>query len=229
MKRIGLLGGMSWESSIEYERLINEGVRARLGGTHSADLVVRSYDFAEVEALQQQGRWDDLGDLLAADAVALQGAGAELVLVCSNTMHLVAPAIEAALDVELVHLVDVTATAVLAAGVSNVGLLGTRYTMEGDFYRERLERHGLHVTVPSADDRAELDRIIFDELVQGVIDAGSRQRVTDMVDELVASGATGVISGCTEIELLVGADDVDVTWFPTTRLHATAAVDLALA
>jgi aspartate racemase len=229
MKRIGLLGGMSWESSIEYERLINEGVRARLGGTHSADLVVRSYDFAEIEALQQQGRWDDLGDLLAADAVALQDAGAELVLVCSNTMHLVAPAIEVALDVELVHLVDVTATAVLAAGVSNVGLLGTRYTMEGDFYRERLERHGLHVTVPSADDRAELDRIIFDELVQGVIDAGSRQRVTDMVDELVASGATGVISGCTEIELLVGADDVDVTWFPTTRLHATAAVDLALA
>ena len=229
MKRIGLLGGMSWESSIEYERLINEGVRARLGGTHSADLVVRSYDFAEIEALQQQGRWDDLGELLAADAVALQDAGAELVLVCSNTMHLVAPTIEAALDVELVHLVDVTATAVLAAGVSNVGLLGTRYTMEGDFYRERLERHGLHVTVPSADDRAELDRIIFDELVQGVIDAGSRQRVTDMVDELVASGATGVISGCTEIELLVGADDVATAWFPTTRLHATAAVDLALA
>ncbi len=229
MKRIGLLGGMSWESSIEYERLINEGVRARLGGTHSADLVVRSYDFAEIEALQQQGRWDELGDLLAADAVALQAAGAELVLVCSNTMHLVAPAIDAALDVELVHLVDVAAAAVVAAGVSSVGLLGTRYTMEGAFYRERLERHGLHVTVPSADDRAELDRIIFAELVQGVIDDGSRRRVTDMVDVLVASGVTGVISGCTEIELLVGADDVDVAWFPTTRLHAAAAVALALA
>jgi aspartate racemase len=229
MKRIGLLGGMSWESSIEYERLINEGVRARLGGTHSADLVVRSYDFAEIELLQQQGRWDDLGDLLATDAVALQAAGAELVLVCSNTMHLVAPAIEAALDVELVHLVDVTAAAVVAAGVSSVGLLGTRYTMEGDFYRERLEGHGLHVTVPSADDRAELDRTIFDELVQGVIDDGSRRRVIAMVDELVASGATGVISGCTEIELLVGADDVATAWFPTTRLHAAAAVELALA
>lgn len=228
MKRIGLLGGMSWESSIEYERLINESVRARLGGTHSADLVVRSYDFAEIEALQQQGRWDDLGDLLAADAVALQDAGAELVLVCSNTMHLVAPAIEAALDVELVHLVDVTAAAVLDAGVSSVGLLGTRYTMEGDFYRERLERHGLHVTVPSADDRAELDGVIFDELVQGVIDDGSRRRVMAMVDELAASGATGVISGCTEIELLVGADDVAVAWFPTTQLHAAAAVAMAL-
>lgn len=228
MKRIGLLGGMSWESSIEYERLINESVRARLGGTHSADLVVRSYDFAEIEALQQQGRWDDLGDLLAADAVALQDAGAELVLVCSNTMHLVAPAIEAALDVELVHLVDVTAAAILDAGVSSVGLLGTRYTMEGDFYRERLGRHGLHVTVPSADDRAELDGVIFDELVQGVIDDGSRRRVMAMVDELAASGATGVISGCTEIELLVGADDVAVAWFPTTQLHAAAAVAMAL-
>lgn len=229
MKRIGLLGGMSWESSIEYERLINEGVRARLGGTHSADLVVRSYDFAEIESLQQQGRWDDLGERLAADAVALQDAGAELVLVCSNTMHRVAPAIEAALDVELVHLVDVTARAVVAAGVSDVGLLGTRYTMEGDFYRERLTRHGLHVSVPSADGRVELDRIIFDELVQGVIDPGSRRRVIGMVDELVASGATGVISGCTEIELLVGAGDVAAAWFPTTRLHAAAAVDLALA
>ena len=228
MKRIGLLGGMSWESSIEYERLINEGVRARLGGTHSADLVVRSYDFAEIEALQQQGRWDDLGDLLAADAVALQDAGAELVLVCSNTMHLVAPAIEAALDVELVHLVDVTAQAVVAAGVSDVGLLGTRYTMEGDFYVERLARHGLHVSVPSAGDRAELDRIIFDELVQGVIDPGSRQRVTEMVDGLVAAGAAGVVSGCTEIELLVGTGDVDTAWFPTTQLHAAAAVELAL-
>lgn len=228
MKRIGLLGGMSWESSIEYERLINEGVRARLGGTHSADLLVRSYDFAQIESLQQQSRWDDLGDLLAADAVALQRAGAELVLVCSNTMHLVAPAIEAALDVELLHLVDVIAAAVVAAGVSSVGLLGTRYTMEGDFYRARLERRGLHVRVPSADDRAELDRIIFAELVRGVIDDGSRRRVTGMVDELVASGATGVISGCTEIELLVGRDDVAVEWFPTTQLHAAAAVDLAL-
>jgi aspartate racemase len=228
MKRIGLLGGMSWESSIEYERLINEGVRARLGGTHSADLVVRSYDFAVVESLQQQGRWGDLGDLLAADAVMLQDAGAELVLLCSNTMHLVAPAIEAALDVELVHLVDVAAQAVVAAGMSDVGLLGTRYTMEGDFYRERLARHGLNVSVPSAEGRAELDRIIFGELVQGVIDPGSRQRVTEMVDELVASGATGVISGCTEIELLVGAGDVPVAWFPTTQLHAAAAVALAL-
>ena len=229
MRCIGLLGGMSWESSIEYERLINEGVRARLGGTHSADLIIRSYDFAAIEALQQADRWDDAGALLAADARRLQDAGAELVVLCTNTMHVCAPAIEAAIDVPLLHLADATARAVLAAGVRTVALLGTRYTMERDFYRGRLEEHGLDVVVPDDPDRTTVHDIIFGELVRGVVREESKRSYLDVIERLTASGAEGVIAGCTEIELLVAADDVAVPWFPTTRLHAQAAIDAALA
>jgi aspartate racemase len=228
MKTIGLLGGMSWQSSIEYERLINEGVRARLGGTHSADLVIRSYDFSRIEALQAAGDWDAAGDLLAADAAMLERAGAEIILLCTNTMHLLADRIEAAIGVEFLHLADATAQAVLAAGVERVALLGTRYTMEHDFYRGRLADHGLDVIVPGTDDRALVHDVIYDELVQGLVRPESKAGYLAVIDRLVDRGARGVIAGCTEIELLVGAADLAVPYFPTTTLHAAAAVEAAL-
>jgi aspartate racemase len=229
MKRIGLLGGMSWESSIEYERLINTEVRHRLGGTHSADLLIRSYDFARIEALQEQGDWDAAGDLLATDARLLQDGGAELVVICTNTMHLLADRIAARIDIPLLHIADATAGAVIAAGVRHVALLGTRYTMEQDFYRGRLESRRLEVSIPDEPDRTRVHDVIYEELVRGVVDDDSRAEYLAIIDRLVAAGAEGVIAGCTEIELLVGPDDVDVPYFPTTRLHAIAAVDLALA
>lgn len=229
MKTIGLLGGMSWESSVLYERLINEGVRDRLGGLHSADLVIRSYDFAEIEALQRAGDWDIAGQLLAEDARRLEWAGAELVVLCTNTMHKVAPAIEAALGVPFLHLADATAEAVRSAEVERVALLGTRFTMEEDFYKERLGAHGLTVEVPEPDERALVDRVIFDELVRGVVTDESRTAYLGIIDRMVAEGAEGVIAGCTEIELLVGPEDVSVPYFPTTAIHAAAAVEAALA
>ena len=229
MKRIGLLGGMSWESSIEYERMINEGVRVRLGGVHSADLLIRSYDFAEIEALQAAGDWDEAGRRLAADAVHLERAGAEIIVLCTNTMHAVAPAIEAAISGEFLHLADTTADAVVTAGVETVALLGTRYTMEQTFYRGRLEAKGLQVLVPDEPDRTMVHDVIYDELVQGEVVASSKAKYLAAIDVLIQRGATGVIAGCTEIELLVTEDDVDVAYFPTTRLHAEAAVERALA
>ena len=229
MKTIGLLGGMSWESSIHYERLINEGVRARLGGAASADLIIRSYNFEEIQELQRAGKWVEAGELLAGDAVSLQQAGADLVLLCTNTMHRVAPAIEKALDVPFIHLADATATAAVEARVSTVGLLGTRYTMELGFYKERLEAHGLEVVVPDEPDRTTIHDVIFEELVRGVVSDDSKIRYLEIIERLVASGARGIIAGCTEIELLIGPDDVDVPYFPTTTIHAEAAVDIALA
>ena len=228
MKTIGLLGGMSWESSIEYERVINTEVRRRLGGTHSADLLIRSYDFHEVEALQEAGDWDGAGALLAGDAAALEAAGAELIVLCTNTMHIVAPAIEAAIGVPFLHLADATADAVIVAGVTSVALLGTRYTMEQPFYRDRLAARGLDVRVPDEPDRTMVHDVIFDELVQGEITSSSKAAYLEAIDRLVDAGAAGVIAGCTEIELLVHADDLSVPYFPTARLHALAAVDAAL-
>ena len=229
MKTIGLLGGMSWESSIEYERVINTEVRRRLGGTHSADLLIRSYDFHEVEALQEAGDWDAAGALLAGDAAALEAAGADLSLLCTNTMHIVAPAIEAAIGVPFLHLADATADAVIAAGVEQVALLGTRYTMEQPFYRDRLAARGLDVRVPDEPDRTMIHNVIFDELVQGQIVAESKAAYLAAIERLTAAGAQGVIAGCTEIELLVQAEDLTLPYFPTARLHALAAVDAALA
>ncbi len=228
MKRIGLLGGMSWESSVEYERMINRGVREALGGTASADLVIRSYNFAEIESLQAAGEWDHAGRLLASDAHQLQQAGAEMILLCTNTMHVVAPAIEQAISVPFVHLADATAEAVRAAGITDVALLGTGYTMEQDFYRARLESFGLTVLVPDEPDRTIVHDVIYDELVQGVVSDDSRLAYQSIIDRLVERGAGGVIAGCTEIELLVGPDDVGVPYFATTQLHAQAAVALAL-
>jgi len=229
MKTIGLLGGMSWESSIEYERIINEQVRARLGGVASADLLIRSYNFADIEMLQASGRWDDAGRLLAADAVRLEEAGAELILLCTNTMHVVAPAIESAITVPFIHLADTTALAVIDAGIDTVALLGTRYTMEQDFYRGRLQQHGLSVLVPDEPDRTAVHDVIYHELVKGVTEPSSKAQYLAIIGRLVDRGADGVIAGCTEIELLVIADDLDVPYFPTTFIHASAAVDAALA
>lgn len=228
MRTIGLLGGMSWESSIEYERIINTEVRRRLGGVHSADLIVRSYDFAAIEEFQAAGNWEGAGALLADDARRLQDAGADLVVLCTNTMHLVAPTIEAALDVPFLHLADATGLAVRAAGVATVALLGTRFTMEMDFYRGRLESHGLTVLVPGEEDRVVVHDVIYDELVRGEIRDESRAKYLEIIDRLINRGAEGVIAGCTEIELLVTSNDVDIPYFPTTRLHAVAAVDAAL-
>lgn len=219
---------MSWESSIEYERLINEEVRRRLGGVHSADLLIRSYDFAEVERLQFADDWDAAGALLAGDATRLQQAGAGIVVLCTNTMHRVAPAIEAAIDVPLLHIADPTADAVQAAGVTTVALLGTRFTMEQDFYRGRLAGRGLDVLVPDEPDRTTVHDVIYDELVRGVVSDTSRAAYLDVIGRMVDRGARGIIAGCTEIELLVRPGDVALPYFPTTRLHALAAVDAAL-
>lgn len=228
MKMIGLLGGMSWESSILYEELINTEVRRRRGGVASADLVIRSYDFARIEELQTSDRWDDAGELLAADARRLVEAGAEMIILCTNTMHKVADRIEDAVSVPFIHLADTTAAAVAADGIDTVGLVGTRVTMEQGFYRERLESYGLLVVVPSDGDRARVHEIIYDELVRGELNRSSREEMLDIIDRMGIAGAQGVIAGCTEIELLVTEDDVSLPYFPTTRLHAQAAVDLAL-
>ena len=228
MRTIGLLGGMSWESSALYYRLVNERVRERLGGLHSARCVLLSVDFDEIERLQVAGEWERAGTLLAADARLLQAAGAELVVLCTNTMHTVADALTDALDVPLLHIGDVTGQAVAAAGLRRVGLLGTAFTMEQPFLVDRLAAHGLEVLVPEATDRAEVHRIIYAELCRGIVREESRQAYRGVIDRLVARGAEGVVLGCTEIELLLGADDVDVPVFPTTALHAEAAVAAAL-
>lgn len=228
MRRIGLLGGMSWESTAEYYRLANEIVRERLGGLHSADLLVRSVDFAEIELLQAEGRWLEAGDLLAAEAATLERAGAELLVLCTNTMHKVAPAIEAAVSVPLLHIADTTATAVRAAGLDRVGLLATSFTMEQEFYRDRLASHGVTAVVPDEADRAIVHRVIYDELCLGVVREESRREFRRIMAGLVEQGVQGMIYGCTEIELLVGADDTTVAVFPTTRLHVEAAVAAAL-
>ncbi len=228
MRTIGLLGGMSWESTAIYYQFANEIVRDRLGGLHSAPLLLSSVDFAVVAELQSSGRWDEAGELLAKEAQRLETAGADLLVLCTNTMHKVADAIEAAVTVPLLHLGDATAGAVRAAGLTTVGLLGTGFTMSQDFYRNRVESHGLTVLVPDADDQAMVHRVIYDELCLGVVRDESRAAYVDVVDRLVASGAEGIILGCTEIELLISPDDLEVPSFPTTRIHVEAAVDAAL-
>ena len=230
MKRIGLLGGMSWESSAEYYRLVNEATRERLGGLHSSDCLLRSVDFAEIEALQRGGRWDEAGARLAREAAVLVRAGAELIVLCTNTMHKVAETIAGAVDVPFVHIADTTAEAVRASGLETVGLLATAYTMEQEFYVGRLrDRHGLEVLVPGEADRRLVHSIIYDELCVGVIDDGSRDTYRRIMRELAGRGAQGILLGCTEIDLLVGAGDAPVPVFDTTRLHAYRAVELALA
>jgi aspartate racemase len=230
MKRIGLLGGMSWESSAEYYRFVNQAVRDRLGGLHSADCLLRSVDFAAVEELQRTARWDQASKLLTAEAMALAAGGAELLVLCTNTMHRVADQIAAAVEIPFVHIADTTAEAVHAAGLSKVGLLATAYTMEQDFYVGRLERmHGLAVVVPGAEDRRMVHEVIYRELCVGIVKEDSREAYRRVIGDLVDRGAEGILLGCTEIDLLIGPQDAPVPVFDTTRLHAERAVDLALA
>ena len=229
MKTIGLIGGMSWESTRHYYALLNEAVKARLGGLHSARCILSSIDFGELEPLQREGRWEEAGAMLNRAALGLERAGAGLVLICANTMHKVADQAVRGVRIPLLHVVDVTAERIRAAGLRRVALLGTRYVMEEDFYRRRLaERHGLTVTVPEKADRDEVNRVIYEELVLGRVEARSKARYLAIMNALVAGGAQGVIAGCTEIGMLVGQADLAVPLFDTTELHARAAVERAL-
>lgn len=226
MLTIGMLGGMSWESSAEYYRLANVLVRERLGGLHSAKIVLHSVDFAEIERMQVEGRWDDAGKALAEGAAQVQAGGADFLLICTNTMHKVFDQVQAAVDIPVIHLGDTTAAAIKKAGLTTVGLLGTGFTMDQPFYRERLESHGLKVLLPSPEDRATVHRIIYDELCLGIVREPSRRAYQDVIARF--EGAQGVILGCTEIELLITQSDVPLPVFPTTRLHVEAAVDRAI-
>ncbi|WP_448207570.1 aspartate/glutamate racemase family protein [Azospirillum sp. sgz302134] len=228
-KVIGLIGGMSWESSAEYYRIINERVRDRLGGLRSARCLMWSFDFAEVEALQHAGRWDDATALMIDAAQRLERGGADFVVICTNTMHRMAAEVQAAIGLPLLHIADPTAERIQAAGLRRVGLLGTAFTMEQDFYKGRLaDKHGLEVLVPDDEDRATVHRIIYDELVQGRVEAESRQAYRRIIARLVERGAQAVILGCTEIMLLVRPEDSAVPLYDTTTIHAEAAVDLAV-
>lgn len=229
MKTLGLIGGMSWESSAEYYRLINQGVRDARGATASASIILWSFDFEEVERKQREGDWDGLSAMMIDAARRLEAAGADLLLICTNTMHRMAGEVEAAVAVPLLHIADATADAVRAAGHGKVGLLGTAFTMEQDFYKARLaERHGLEVLVPEAQDRALVHQVIYEELVAGIVRAESRAAYREVIARLVARGAQAVILGCTEIMLLVSESDSTVPLFDTTGLHAAAAVQAAL-
>jgi aspartate racemase len=230
MKTIGLIGGMSWESTASYYRLINEEVQQRLGGLHSAQILLYSMDFAPVERMQAEADWDGAGLLLAHAARALEAGGADFLLVCTNTMHKVTAAIEAAVHLPLLHIADPTAEAVKRAGYSRIGLLGTRFTMEDDFYVDRLRgQHGLEVLVPDAAEREVIHRVIYEELCLGRLVDASRDAYRRIMASLVERGAEGFILGCTEIALLVDAGDAGVPLFDTTDMHARAAVDFALA
>ena len=230
MKCIGLLGGMSWESTVSYYRALNRGVRAQLGGLHSARVLLNSVDFAGIERLQHAGDWPATARLLAAEARKLQDGGADFLLIGTNTMHKVAPEIEAAIDIPLLHIADSTAAKLRADGITRVGLLGTRFTMEQDFYKGRLQaRFGLTVLVPDGAGRERVHRIIYDELCLGEIRASSRAEYLAIIAELAAAGAEAVILGCTEIALLVGNARAAVPLYDTTAIHAEAAVALALA
>ena len=229
MKTIGLIGGMSWESSLEYYRILNESVKARLGGTHSAKCVMYSLDFDEIETLQREGRWEDATRVMVAAARHVQAGGADFVIICTNTMHKMAAQVAAAIDIPLLHIADATAAAIKDRGLHKVGLLGTKFTMEQDFYRGRLEEmHGLEVLIPKAGDREVVHRVIYEELVLGEIRDASREQYQAIIEKLTAAGAQGVILGCTEIGLLIRQQDCRVPLFDTTAIHAEAAVELAL-
>ena len=229
MKTIGMIGGMSWESSIEYYRIINELVKARLGDLHSADCLMYSVDFAEIEVLQQAGDWDQLTQDMISAAQRLERGGAACVVICTNTMHKMAEEVQSAIPIPLLHIADAAGAAIQAKGLTTVGLLGTRFTMEGDFYRGRLaEKFGLRVLIPEEADRSTVHRVIYNELVKGEIREESRQAFLSVIERLQGQGAQGIVLGCTEIPLLVRQSDVAIPIFNTTQLHAEAAVDWAL-
>ena len=226
---IGLIGGMSWASTVEYYRLANVLVAERLGGFHSARMIIASVDFADIERCQVEGRWDEAGELLAEQARSLEDAGADLVLIGANTMHKVAPAVAAAVRIPLLHVADAVAAAVKRAGIETVGLLGTAYTMEQDFISGPLREAGFTLLTPQANDRVEVHRVIYSELVKGEVHDPSRLFHRQVIARLVERGAQGIVLGCTELELLIGPDDSAVPLFPTARLHVEAAVEAALA
>jgi len=228
MKTIGLLGGMSWESTVLYYQQINAGVKARLGGLHSAKIVLYSVDFHEVEVLQREGDWAAAGSMLAAAAQSLQTAGVDFLVICTNTMHKVVPAMEAAIAIPILHIADATAEAIKVQGVQTVGLLGTQFTMEQAFYKERLQQHGLRVLVPEVEARAIVHRVIYEELCLGEVFSKSREQYLQIIDGLKGQGAEGIIAGCTEITMLVQQSDLALPLLDTTAIHAAAAVDWAL-
>jgi len=229
MKTIGLLGGMSWESSIEYYRIINEMIKAKLGGLHSAKSLMYSVDFAEVEVLQYQGRWREAAAMLVEAAKNLEYGGAEFIVLCTNTMHKVADDIQTHVDIPLLHIADPTAQRVKELGLQTIGLLGTRFTMEEDFYKGRLsQKYDLEVMIPNPPEREIVHRVIYDELVVGKIEPRSKEKYMDIIEQMVRQGSEGVILGCTEIGLLVHQEDSRVPLFDTTRIHAEAAVAYAL-
>jgi len=229
MKTIGLIGGMSWESSIEYYRIINEAVRGKLGGFHSAKCVMVSVDFAEIEPLQDQGKWNEAAEILIAAARGVEAGGADFVIICTNTMHKVADEVQKPLRIPILHIADATAQAIKAVGLKRVGLLGTKFTMEEDFYKGRLvQKHNLEVIIPAAEAREVVNRVIYDELCLGEIKPSSKMKYLDIMEHLAKEGAEGIILGCTEIGLLVKKEDSRVPLFNTTEIHARAAVDFAL-
>jgi len=229
MKTIGMIAGMSWESSLEYYRLVNEGVKARLGGLHSAKCVLVSVDFAEIEVLQRESRWDEATQAMIDVARQVQAGGADFLLICTNTMHKMAEQVQASIDIPLLHIADAAAKAIKARGLRKVGLLGTRFTMEENFYRGRLaEKYGLEVLIPDEKDRAIVHHVIYEELVLGKIVPASKLEYQRIIENLIQQGAEGIILGCTEIGLLVKDEDSRVPLFDTTSIHALAAVEMAL-
>jgi aspartate racemase len=229
MKTIGLIGGMSWESSIEYYQIVNQAVRAKLGGLHSAKCIMYSVDFAEIESLQHQARWNEATQLLITAAKSVENGGADFVIFCTNTMHKVADEVQKHIKIPILHIADATAERVKAKGMKKVGLLGTKFTMEEDFYKGRLiQKHNLGIIVPTVEAREVVHRVIYDELCMGEIKQSSRMKYVDIIERLAKDGAEGIILGCTEIGLLVKKEDSRVPLFDTTRIHAVAAVEYAL-
>lgn len=228
MKTIGLIGGMSWESSLEYYRIINEEVKSRLGGLHSAKCILYSVDFEEVERYQSAGDWESAGALLGDAAQSLEKVGAEFIVICTNTMHKVVESIEEKISIPILHIADATAKQILKSEINTVGLLGTKYTMEQDFYKSRIESNGIKVLIPNNEEREGVNRVIFEELVLGKVEQASREYYKKVMQGLINHGAEGIILGCTEIGLLVKPEDSEVPIFDTTVIHAVSAVDKSL-
>ncbi len=225
MRRIGLIGGMSWESTDLYYQQINRAIQQRLGGLHSAKVILTSVDFAEIEELQRNGDWEEAGDYLAYEAQVLERADADCILLCTNTMHKVAQQIEGAIKIPFIHIADATAAAIQAKNIKKVGLLGTAFTMEQDFYKSRLQDQGIDVIVPESDERKMIHDVIFKELCCGIIKEDSKQKYIDIANQLIANGAEGIILGCTEICMLIGDVEFSVPTFDTTAIHVMAAVE----
>lgn len=229
MKTIGLIGGMSWESSAEYYRLINQQIRVKLGGLHSARIIMISLDFAEIEKLQREGKWQEAGNILINAAQKIEKGGADFLLLCTNTMHKLADEVQAKITIPLLHIADVSAQTIQQQKIRHVGLLGTKFTMEQDFYRKRLiDRFGIKVTIPDQDDRQVIHDIIYQELCLGQIQSKSRQQYKNIINKLIANGAAAIILGCTEIMLLIKPSDVSVPLFNTTEIHVKSAVEQAI-